>query len=101
MEEQLLAQQQQILSPEMLIAIFQHVLNHRISESRDDSEKIRYIGALTNFIMDARHGDNDERMTLLMREGNILKFWWNLKQGNSEYKAAVLHSIAQILTCTT
>ena len=104
MEEQLLAQQQQqqqILSPEMLITIFQYILNHRISESRDDSEKIRYIGAITNFITDARYGDNDERMTLLMREGNILKFWWNLKQGNSEYKAAVLHSIAQILTCTT
>ncbi len=92
-------QEQQVLSSDMMMIIFQHILNSCIEESRDNSEKIRYIGAITNFITDERHGDNDERLKLFMKEGNVIKFWFNLKQGNSEYKAAVLHSLAQVLSC--
>ncbi len=93
-------QQQQILSPDKMIVIFQYILNNCIVESRDNSEKIRYIGALTNFLTDERHCDINERLKLLMQEGSILKWWFHLKkQGNSDFKAAVLHSIAQVLHC--
>lgn len=41
------------------------------------------IGAIANFLTDERHGDNDERLQLSMKEGNVMKFGLNFKQGNA------------------
>jgi hypothetical protein len=96
------------LTPSMMIAIFKYILHSIISESYDDIEKIHYIYSLVTFIRSNDPDDDDDnnnsashRLKLILDDSDIIEFWFDLKQGNVKYKAAVLNSIAQVLQYTT
>lgn len=92
------------LTTSMMITIFKYILHSIISESYDDIEKIHYIHSLVTFIRSNDHDNNNHashRLKLILDENDMIEFWFNLKQGNVKYKAAVLNSIAQVLQYTT
>ena len=108
------------LTPSMMILIFKYILSSCINESHDEVEMIQFINSLTTFTIedDCRSNDNrpnssnfstsssssisnerNERLNLVLKETDLIEFWFSMKRGSSKFKAATLCSIAAVIEC--